>query len=645
MAGRNLTQKILEAHLVEGKFETGEEIGIRIDQTLTQDATGTMAYLQFEAMGVPKVRTKLSVSYVDHNMLQNSFENADDHRFLQSIAAKYGIYFSRPGNGICHQVHRERFGVPGQTLLGSDSHTPTCGGLGMIAIGAGGLDIAVAMAGGPFHLSTPKVVGVELKGSLQPWVTGKDVILELLRRLTVRGGVSKVFEYYGEGVVSLSASDRFTITNMGAELGATTSIFPSDEATRVYLKAQGREEDWSPLAPDQGAIYEEHIEIDLNKLEPLIAQPHSPDNVTTVRQVAETPVVQVCIGSCTNSSYHDLGIAAMVLRGRAVHPDVSMTVTPGSKQVFETIARRGDLTDLISSGARILESACGPCIGMGQSPPTGGVSVRSFNRNFEGRSGTQDAKVYLASPETCVATALTGKITDPRDLEAMGIQFKKVIEPDAYPINDDMILVPAKEPEKIEIIRGPNIKPLPRNTAPGERLSGKVLLRVGDNITTDHIMPAGSKILPLRSNIPAISEYVFARVDADFVQRAKEWGGGFIVGGSNYGQGSSREHAALAPMYLGVKAVLVKSFARIHRTNLINFGILPLLFRNESDYEAIGQGDELAIENLSEQVRGETVVIHNKTKGDQIMAHHGMTSREVGVYLAGGLLNYTVKGT
>ncbi len=644
MAGRNLTQKILEAHLVEGELKPGAEIGIRIDQTLTQDATGTMAYLQFEAMGVPKVRTKLSVSYVDHNMLQNSFENADDHRFLQSIAAKHGVYYSRPGNGICHQVHRERFGVPGQTLLGSDSHTPTCGGLGMIAIGAGGLDIAVAMAGGPFHLPTPKVVGVELKGSLQPWVTGKDVILELLRRLTVRGGVGKIYEYFGEGVASLSASDRFTVTNMGAELGATTSIFPSDEATRTYLRAQGREKDWVPLAADPDASYDEHIEIDLDKLEPLIAQPHSPDKVVAVRQIAGMPVVQVCIGSCTNSSYHDLGIAAMVLRGRAVYPDVSMTVTPGSKQVFETIARKGDLADLISSGARILESACGPCIGMGQAPSSGGVSVRSFNRNFEGRSGTQDAKVYLASPETCVATALTGKITDPRDLEEMGIQFKKVIEPDQYPINDDMILPPAKEPEKIEVLRGPNIKPLPRNTAPGDRLEGKILLKVGDNITTDHIMPAGSKILPLRSNIPAISEYVFSRVDADFVQRAKEWGGGFIVGGSNYGQGSSREHAALAPMYLGVKAVLVKSFARIHRANLINFGILPLLFQNESDYEAIGQGDELVIDSLAEQLRGGTVIVQNKSRGTRISAQHGMTSREVEVYLAGGLLNYTVKG-
>jgi len=639
----NLTQKILKDHLVNGEMIPGEEIGIRIDQTLTQDATGTMSYLQFEAMGVPRVRTKLSVSYVDHNMLQNSFENADDHRFLQSVAAKYGLYFSRPGNGICHQVHRERFAVPGQTLLGSDSHTPTCGGLGMIAIGAGGLDVAVAMAGGPFNMMMPKVVGVKLIGKLQPWVSGKDIILEILRRLTVKGGVGRIFEYFGEGVEALAVADRFTITNMGAELGATTSIFPSDTRTREFLKAQKREEAWTELKADSDATYDEIIEIDLNQLEPMIAQPHSPDKVVKVKDIAGKPVVQVCIGSCTNSSFHDLGTAAYVLHDHTIHSSVSMTVTPGSAQVFETIARSGALADLIHGGARILESACGPCIGMGQAPPSGGVSIRSFNRNFEGRSGTMDAQVYLASPETCVACAVTGCITDPRDLEKMGIAYRKIDEPDVYSINDNLIIPPLPPNTETEIIRGPNIKPLPLAHEPAASFEGKVLLKVGDNISTDHILPAGSKILPLRSNIPAISQYVYERVDPTFAKRALEAGGGFIVGAANYGQGSSREHAALAPMYLGIKAVLVKSFARIHRANLINFGILPLVFVNESDYDSIDQGDELIMENIREQVTGDNITIKNKTKGATIQAKHNLTPRETQIFLAGGLLNYTVK--
>ena len=643
MAAQNLTQMILADHLVSGEMTPGSEISIRIDQTLTQDATGTMAYLQFEAMGVPRVKTKLSVSYVDHNMLQNSFENADDHRFLQSVAAKHGIYFSRPGNGICHQVHRERFAVPGQTLLGSDSHTPTAGGLGMIAIGAGGLDVAVAMAGGPFNLNMPRVVGVHLTGSLQPWVSGKDVILELLRRLTVKGGVGKVFEYYGDGLRHISVSDRFTITNMGAELGATTSVFPSDDMTRAFMAAQKRADQWVELKAEPDAVYDEVIELNLDSLEPMIAQPSSPDKVVTVREVAGLPVVQVCVGSCTNSSFHDLGVTALVLKDRVANPALSFTVTPGSSQVFEMIARTGVLADLISSGARILESACGPCIGMGQAPPSGGVTVRSFNRNFEGRSGTMDAKAYLASPETCAASALTGVITDPRDLEKMGIAFKQIEEPEEYIINDRMIIPPSDNPDSVEIVRGPNIKPLPRASEPGKTFSGPVLLKLGDNISTDHILPAGSKILPLRSNIPAISQYVFERVDPTFAKRAQEAGSGFLVGGSNYGQGSSREHAALAPMFLGIKAVLVKSFARIHRANLINFGILPLLFANELDYDLIEQGDELLIEDVRDQVRGGTVRVQNVTRNIVIEAKANLSPRDLELFLAGGLLNYTMK--
>jgi len=590
--GANLTQKIIKAHLVSGSMEAGKPISIRIAQTLTQDATGTMAYLQFEALGIPKVKTELSVSYVDHNMLQSDFMNADDHSFLQTLASKFGIYFSRPGNGICHQVHLERFGVPGKTLLGSDSHTPTCGGIGMIAIGAGGLDVALAMGGEPFNLNMPKVVNVKLSGKLQPFVSAKDVILELLRRLTVKGGVGKIYEYTGEGIKTLSVPERATITNMGAELGATTSVFPSDEVTRAFLKAEGRENAWKELVPDADASYDEVIEINLNELEPMIAKPHMPDQVVKVKEVAGIPVQQVAIGSCTNSSYKDIMTVAAMLKGKTVHPGLSLGFSPGSRQVLNMISRTGALTDLIAAGARLLESACGPCIGMGFAPPTGAVTVRTFNRNFEGRSGTKDASVYLASPEVAAACAITGKITDPRDL---GLQQINVAMPEKFQVDDTMIIAPSQEPEKVEIIRGPNIKALPTKDAMPDMLAGKVLIKVGDNITTDHIMPAGAKVLPLRSNVPAISEYVFERVDSTFPKRAKEWGGGFIIGGTNYGQGSSREHAALAPMYLGVKAVIVKNFARIHLANLVNFGILPLTFVNETDYDAFEQGDEIEI--------------------------------------------------
>jgi aconitate hydratase len=638
----NLVHKIIAAHLVTGKLEAGEEVGIRIDQTLTQDATGTMAYLQFEAMGIPRVQTSLSVSYVDHNMLQTGFENADDHRYLQSVASKYGIHFSRPGNGICHQVHLERFGVPGTTLLGSDSHTPTCGGLGQLAIGAGGLDVAVAMGGGPFFMTMPKVLRVELKGKLQPWVTAKDIILEVLRRLTVKGGVGKILEYTGPGVKSLSLTERATITNMGAELGATTSIFPSDENTREYMKAQGRAKDWRPIASDAGATYDEELIIDLNKLEPLIAQPHSPDNVIEAGKLKDVAVQQVCVGSCTNSSFRDLMMVAKILKGKHVHPSVSMTVTPGSKQVFEMIAKSGALADIIAAGARILESACGPCIGMGQAPPSGGVSVRSFNRNFEGRSGTRDAKVYLASPELCAACALEGKIVDPRKLG----KPPKVSVPDKFLLDDEGIIPPTKDPAKVEVLRGPNIKPLPIKEALGEKMEGTVLLKVGDNITTDHIMPAGSKVLPLRSNIPAISEYVFNIIDSSFPKRAKELGGGFVVGGDNYGQGSSREHAALAPMYLGLKAVIVKNFARIHRANLINFGILPLTFVQASEAEALSQGDKLEIPDLKQVIQVDhPFPVKNLTTGKSVQVVHGLTDRQKEIILAGGLLNYTKQKT
>ncbi len=634
----NLTQKIFKNHLVSGEMVAGKEVAIRIDQTLTQDATGTMSYLQFEALGLDRVKTELSVSYVDHNMLQTGFENADDHRYLQTVAARYGIVFSRPGNGICHQVHLERFGKPGKTLLGSDSHTPTNGGLGMIAIGAGGLDVALAMGGEPFYTAMPKVVLVKLTGKLQPFVSAKDVILELLRRLTVKGGVGRIFEYGGEGVASLSVPERSTITNMGAELGATTSIFPSDEQTRKYLKAQGRENDYVAMGADPGATYDETVEIDLNTLEPLIAQPHSPDNVVKVREIAGTPVSQVAIGSCTNSSYKDLlGIAA-IMKGKTVHPSVSLGFSPGSRQTLEMISQNGVLGDLITSGARLLESACGPCIGMGFAPPSGGVSVRTFNRNFEGRSGTKDAKVYLASPEVAAACAITGVITDPRDL---GVEPKSIDLPEKYVLDDRMMIFPPKDGKGIEVLRGPNIKPLPTRDRISDTVTGSVLLKVGDNITTDHIMPAGAKVLPLRSNVPAISQYVFESVDPTFPKRAKEAGGGFIVGGTNYGQGSSREHAALAPMYLGVKAVIVKGFARIHLANLINFGILPLTFANEADYDKIDRDDQLEL--TTSGIEKGTLVLKNLTKKLDIPVKHSLTARDLEIVRAGGTLAY-VKG-
>jgi aconitate hydratase len=594
MARGTVAYKILESHLVSGKLIPGEEIAIKIDQTLTQDATGTMAYLQFEAMGVDRVKTELSVSYIDHNMLQTDYKNPDDHKYLMSVAKRYGIWLSKPGNGICHQVHLERFAKPGKTLLGSDSHTPTAGGMGMIAIGAGGLEVASAMAGEPFYMRMPKIVGVHLKGKLPDWVTAKDIILELLRRLTVKGGVGKIFEYFGEGIKELSVPERATITNMGAELGATTSIFPSDEITRAYLKAQGREEDWVEILPDPDAEYDEIIEIDLSQLEPLIACPHSPDNVVPVREVEGIKVDQVVIGSCTNSSFVDLTRAAKLLEGRKVHPDVVFAVAPGSKQALELITQNGALLTFLKAGARILESACGPCIGMGFAPPSGGVSVRSFNRNFEGRSGTPDAKVYLASPEVCVACAIAGEIIDPRKL---GIPWVKVEMPERFPYGDEAFIepLPEEEAKKVEIYRGPNIKPLPEFDELPESIEGEVSLIVGDNITTDHIMPAGAKILPLRSNIYAISEYVYHYVDPDFVRRAKEirdqkGKANIIVGGENYGQGSSREHAALAPRFLGVRAVIAKSFARIHHANLVNFGIVPLGVQKQRGLQQVLSG-------------------------------------------------------
>jgi aconitate hydratase len=635
--GRSLTRKIIDEHLVAGEAKGGNEIALRIDQTLTQDATGTMAYLQFEAMGIPRVRTKLSVSYIDHNMLQTGFENADDHRFLQSIAARYGVYFSRPGNGICHQVHLERFGAPGQTLLGSDSHTPTAGGAAMLAFGAGGLDVALAMAGEPFYLPMPQVVQVNLKGRLPPWVAAKDIVLELLRRLTVKGGVGRIFEYGGEGAAALSAPERATITNMGAELGATSSLFPSDERTREYLRAQRREGAWAPLAADADAEYDDAVEIELDSLEPLIALPSSPDRVMPVREVAGTEVAQVAIGSCTNSSYADLATVAAIARGKVVHPSVSAAINPGSRQVLMTIARDGALADLIASGFRVLESSCGPCIGMGQAPASGTASLRTFNRNFSGRSGTVGDRVYLCSPQVAAATALRGAITDPRDLG----EAPRVEPPAEFWVDDSMIIPPAERPEAVEIVRGPNIKPLPLAEPLPETIRAPVLLKLADNITTDDIMPAGAKILPLRSNIPAMAEHVFQRLDPQFPKRAREAGSSIVVGGDNYGQGSSREHAALAPMYLGLRAVLAKSFARIHATNLVNFGILPLLFADNADYERVEQGDELEIAGVREAVRqGARVRVRNLTRGGEFAARHDLSPRQVEILLAGGSLNY-----
>jgi aconitate hydratase len=638
--GKSVAHKILEKHLVKGTLEPGKEVAVKIDQTLTQDATGTMAYLQFEAMDIPKVKTELSVSYVDHNTLQSGFENADDHRFLESVAAKHGIYFSRPGNGICHQVHLERFGVPGKTLLGSDSHTPTGGGIGMIAIGAGGLDVAAAMAGYPFHVPAPKVVLVKLTGRLPDWVAAKDVILELLRRLSVKGGVGKIMEYGGPGVETLTVPERATITNMGAELGATTSVFPSDAVTREFLKAQGRESDWSEIKADPDAQYDEVVELDLSTLEPMVAQPHSPDNVVKVSEIEGKPVQQVALGSCTNSSLKDLLTAAAVLDGKTIPAGMSLVVSPGSKQVFEMIARSGDLAKIVAAGARVLESACGPCIGMGQSPPSGSTTLRTFNRNFLGRSGTKDADVYLVSVETALAAALSGKVTDPRKLG----KAPKIALPAQFLVNDNMIIKPPDDGSKVEVLRGPNIKPLPKAEPLPDRIEGKVLLKVEDNITTDHIMPAGAKILPLRSNIPAICEYVFEVVDPSFCSRAKQEGGGFIVGGENYGQGSSREHAALAPMYLGVKWVLAKSFARIHKANLVNFGIIPVTFADAADYGRIDSGDSVRVEGVRDSIeKGEMLTLINETKGIELKAQYDLSDRQRQTLLDGGLLNHVKK--
>ncbi len=642
--GMTIAEKILSKHIIEGKPEKGNEVGIKIDQTLTQDATGTMAYLQFEAMAVPKVKTELSVSYVDHNTVQIGFENADDHKYLQSVAAKYGIIYSRAGNGICHQVHLERFGKPGKTLLGSDSHTPTGGGIGMMAIGAGGLDVAVAMAGGPFYLTYPKIIKIELKGKLKPWVSAKDVILKVLEIFSTKGNVGCVFEYGGEGVKTLSVPDRATITNMGAECGVTTSIFPSDEITKEFLKAQGREKDWIELKADDDAKYDRVVEINLNELEPLAATPHSPGNIKKVREIQGLDVDQVCLGSCTNSSYTDLMKVAQILKGKKIHHNVSFVVAPGSKQVIENIERDGGLFELISAGARIAESACGFCIGNSQSPKTSAISLRTSNRNFEGRSGTKDAQVYLVSPETAAAAVITGKITDPRDLEQMGFKYPTVSMPKKYYIDDGMFIQPPKDGKNIKIYRGPNIGEPPKSTPMPENIKGIVTIKVGDKITTDHIIPAGAR-MKYRSNVPKYSEFVFEIIDPKFHERAKQIRGtgkfNVIVGGVSYGQGSSREHAAICPMYLGVKAVIAKSMERIHKANLVNFGIIPLKFKNEKDYDTIDQNDDLEIQNIPELLKkGKTIIVKNKTKNKTFEVEYDLSEREKQILLAGGTLNY-----
>ena len=640
--GLTLAQKCIQAHLLSGDMSViGSEIGLRIDQTLTQDATGTMAYLEFEAIGIDRVRTELSVAYIDHNTLQTGFENADDHRYIQSVCKKHGLQFSRPGNGICHQVHLERFGIPGKTLIGSDSHTPTAGGIGMLAFGAGGLDVAMAMGGGTYYISMPKMVRVNLHGKLQPWVAAKDIILEVLRRMSVKGGVGKIIEYGGDGVASLSVPERATITNMGAELGASTSIFPSDDVTRAFMVAQGRGDQWVALAPDADAQYDEVLEIDLNTLAPLAACPHSPDNVKPVSELAGMKVDQCCIGSCTNSSLYDMLKVAAILKGKTVDPSVSLGIAPGSKQVFNMLADCGALADLIAAGARILECACGPCIGMGQSPNSAGVSLRTFNRNFEGRSGTADGQVYLVSPEVAAVSALTGVFTDPRTMgDAPVVQM-----PEKFTVNDNMIVPPAspEEAKDLPILRGPNIKPFPSNDPMPDTIEADVLLKVGDNITTDHIMPAGAKVLPLRSNIPAISQHCFTRCDPTFPARCEAAGKGFVVGGNNYGQGSSREHAALAPLHLGIKAVFVQSFARIHVANLINAGILPLTFADPADYDRISQGDTLRLTELRRHLTdGSDFVLENVTRGETYALPNTLTERQAQILLAGGLL-YTIE--
>ena len=638
--GMTIGQKLIKSHLVSGDMTPGSEVGLRIDQTLTQDATGTMAYLELEAMGIEQVKTELSVAYIDHNTLQTGFENADDHRFIQSVAKKRGIRFSRPGNGICHQVHLERFGKPGKTLIGSDSHTPTGGGIGMLAMGAGGLDVAVAMGGGTYYITMPKMVRVNLTGRLSPWVAAKDVILEVLRIMTVKGGVGKIIEYGGDGVATLSVPERATITNMGAELGATTSVFPSDDITKAFLKAQGREEDWVELKADEDAVYDEVIDINLSELAPMAACPHMPDRVKSVTEIGKIKVDQVCIGSCTNSSLLDMMKVAAILKGKTVHPAVSLSIAPGSKQVLNMISQNGALADMIDAGARILESACGPCIGMGQSPNSAGVSLRTFNRNFEGRSGTADAGIYLVSPEVAAASAITGYLTDPRDLG----EFPEIVLPDEFIINDNMVAMPAspEEAKEVEVMYGPNIKPFPTSEPMGDDITAKAVLKVGDDITTDHIMPAGAKILPYRSNIPFLSQYCFGVCDKTFPERIKEEGKGIVIGGANYGQGSSREHAALVPLYLGVKAVITKSFARIHCANLINAGILPLTFANADDYDKISQGDELSLKGIKNAIiNNESAVLVNLTKNEEYAINYDLSQRQKDIILAGGLLNYT----
>ena len=635
----NAAQKLIASHLVSGDLTPGGEIAIRIDQTLTQDSTGTMAYLQLEAMGTEKVKTKRSVAYIDHNMLQSGFENADDHKYIQTVAAKHGIWFSRPGNGICHQVQLERFSVPGQTLLGSDSHTPTCGAAGMLAIGAGGLDVAVAMGGGAYYLAMPKICKVELVGKLRPMVTAKDVILEVLRRLSVKGGVAKIMEYAGEGLAGLSVPERATIANMGAELGATTTVFPSDEVTREFFAAQGRLSDWSELKADPDAEYDEAITIDLSALHPLAAMPHSPDNVARVADKAGIKIDQVAIGSCTNSSYADMMKVAEILDGHKVAPNVSLVISPGSRQVLTMLASNGALAKMVAAGARILECACGPCIGMGQAPATDAVSLRTFNRNFCGRSGTASASVWLVSPETAAVSAITGVLTDPETWTPV----EKPAMPEHFMADDSMVLAPSDDPDSVEVVRGPNIKPFPKAKAPAETIEGRVLIKLGDNITTDHIMPSNAKLLPYRSNVPYLSEFCLTPCDADFPKRAQEQGGGFIVAGQNYGQGSSREHAALAPLYLGVKGVIALGFARIHRANLINNGILPLCLEDEADYEALAEGDEVTIEDVHAQIaaaaRGDGVTLRCGDR--EIKVRMTITPRQRDILLAGGLLNYT----
>lgn len=638
--GLTIAQKIIKNHIVSGEMIPGTEIGLKIDQTLTQDATGTMAYLQFEAMGTERVKTELSVAYIDHNTLQAGFENADDHRYIQTVTKKHGIRFSRPGNGICHQVHLERFGIPGKTLIGSDSHTPTAGGLGMLAMGAGGLDVAVAMGGGAYYINMPKVIGVELTGKLPDYVGAKDVILYVLSKLGVKGGVGKVVEYYGEGIKTLSVPERATITNMGAELGATTSVFPSDEITLEFLKSQEREKDFVPLSPDPDATYDETLTVDLSSLVPLAACPHSPDNVRPVSEIEGMKIDQVCIGSCTNSSMLDMLTVAAMLKGKTVHPDVELSVSPGSKEVLTMLSECGALSDMVAAGARILECACGPCIGMGFSPKSAGISLRTFNRNFEARSGTADAKVYLVSPQTAAASAVAGVLTDPRKLG----KAPKIALPEKMKINDNLIELPAapEEAANITVERGPNIKPIPKGTAPAKDLVCKTALKVGDNITTDHIMPAGTKILPYRSNVPYLSNFCFTVCDKEFPERAKKLGGGIIVGGTNYGQGSSREHAALVPLYLGIKAVVAKSFARIHMANLINFGIIPLTFKNPEDYDKINEGDDIEISGFNDSIgTKDEILLLDKTTNEKIVLNLNATERQREILLSGGLLNYT----